>query len=158
MCKKFLRYFGNVRHKSNVRIIQYDWLIVLYIFISLVHIASFLIIKNSCFREELTDVNSPLVRAPPQLTLFTSPTTPSTPRLCAVDNFQRFIFGSLPTSLQERLKQESTFTFTFMLRTIYNISKGVDLPPTMKESSLSISHTLSSILAASSSYEVPLED
>ena len=80
LCKKVLRYFGKVRHKSNVRIIQYDWLILIYIFIPLVRIASFLIVKNSCVREELTDVNSPLVCAPPQLTLFTSPTTPSTPR------------------------------------------------------------------------------
>ena len=63
-----------------MRIIRYDWLIVLYIFIPLVRIAIFLIVQNSCVREELTDVNSPLVFAPPQLTLFTSPTTPSTPR------------------------------------------------------------------------------
>ena len=63
--EKFLRYFDKVRHKSNVRIIQYYWLIVLYIFIPLVRIASFLIVKNSCVREELTDINSPLVRAPP---------------------------------------------------------------------------------------------
>ena len=28
-CKKVLRYFGKVRHQSNVRIIKYDWLIVL---------------------------------------------------------------------------------------------------------------------------------
>ena len=80
LCKKVLRYFGKVRHQSNVRIIHYDWLILLYIFIPLVRIASFLIIKSSCVTEELTDVNSPLVRAPPQLTFFTSPTTPSTPR------------------------------------------------------------------------------
>ena len=63
-----------------MRIIQYDWLIVLYNFIPLVRIASFLIVKNIGVREELTDVNSPLVCAPPQLTLFTSPTKPSTPR------------------------------------------------------------------------------
>ena len=82
-CKTVLRYFGKVRHKSNVRVIQYDWLIVLYNFIPLVRIASFLIVKNSCVREELTDVNSTLDRAPPQLTLFTSPTTPSTlGRMC----------------------------------------------------------------------------
>ena len=41
LCKKVLRYFGKVRHQSNVRIIQYDWLIVLYIFIPLVRIAIF---------------------------------------------------------------------------------------------------------------------
>ena len=28
-CKKVLRYFGKVPHQSIVRIIQYDWLIVL---------------------------------------------------------------------------------------------------------------------------------
>ena len=28
-CKKVLRYFGKVRHQSNVRIIKYDWLTVL---------------------------------------------------------------------------------------------------------------------------------
>ena len=54
----------------------------------------FPIVKNSCVREEVSDVNKslskniflvslrlcilPLVRAPPQLTLLTSPTTPST--------------------------------------------------------------------------------
>ena len=54
------------------------------------------------------------------------------PGICGVDNFQRFRFGSHQTSLQERVKQESTFTFTFTLRTIYDISKGVDLPQTMK--------------------------
>ena len=80
-------------------IIQYDWLISLYPFISLFRNTSFLIVKNSDTREELNDVNkslynniflvsfrlctSPLVCAPPQLTLFTSPTTPSTSRhLC----------------------------------------------------------------------------
>ena len=69
---------------------------------------------------------SPLVSAPPQLTLSFSPTT------CAVDNFQRLIFDnsqspnmftrkpkivSQPTSSQESLKHKSTFTFT--LHTIY---------------------------------------
>ena len=41
-----------------MRIKQYDWLIVLYIFIPLVRIASFLIIKNSCVRKEITDLPS----------------------------------------------------------------------------------------------------
>ena len=39
-------------------IIKYDWLIVLYIFIPLVCIASFLIVKNSGVREELADLPS----------------------------------------------------------------------------------------------------
>ena len=43
------------------------------------------------------------------------------PGMYAVENFQRLIFGSLPTSSQERLKHKSTFTFTFTLRTIYKV-------------------------------------
>ena len=93
-------------------IIRYDWLIVLYLFISLVRNASFLIIntvvswKNSVifrffFRHNCKkslwkniflvsshSCTSPLVRAPPQLPLVPSPTT------CAVDDFQRLIFGN----------------------------------------------------------------
>ena len=42
--------------------------------------------------------------------------------ICAVENFQRFIFGSLPTSSQEKVKLESTFTFTFKLCTIYEVN------------------------------------
>ena len=42
--------------------------------------------------------------------------------ICAVDNFQRFRFGNLPTSSQERVKQESTFAFTFHLCTIYEVN------------------------------------
>ena len=69
------------------------------------------------------------------------------PGICAVHNFQRLRFDSLPTSSQERVKQESTFTFTFTLWTIYAISKGGDLPPTMKKPhSLSHTHTLSNSL------------
>ena len=76
-------------------ILRCNWLIGLYLFMSLVRNASFLIVKNSGVREEVRDVNkslcknillvsshlctSPLVRAPPQLTLFTSPIIPSTP-------------------------------------------------------------------------------
>ena len=44
------------------------------------------------------------------------------PSMCAVDNFQRLIFGSLPTSSQESVIQKSTFTFTFTLRTIYEVN------------------------------------
>ena len=50
-CKKVLRYFGNFWHQSNVRIIKYNLLIVLYIFIPLVRIASFLIIKTVVSRK-----------------------------------------------------------------------------------------------------------
>ena len=94
--KTVLRYFSKVKRKSNVYIIRFDWLIDLYLFISLFRNASFLIVENSGVRKEVSDVNkslckniflvglrlctSPLVCAPPQLTLFTSPTTPSMPR------------------------------------------------------------------------------
>ena len=37
-------------------IIRFDWLIALYLFISLVRNASFLIVKKSCVREELIDI------------------------------------------------------------------------------------------------------
>ena len=92
-------------------IIRFDCLIAFYLFISLVCKASFLIVKNIGFWEELSDVNkslcrnifllrsqlctSPLVRLPPQLTLFTSPTTFQRPGMCAVDNFQHFRLCSL---------------------------------------------------------------
>ena len=54
--KIILRYFGNVSCKSNVCILQFNWLICLYLFMSLVRSASFLIVKNSCVREELIDL------------------------------------------------------------------------------------------------------
>ena len=76
-------------------ITRFDCLIALYLFTLLPRNASILIVKNSCVREEVRDFNkslrkniflvisrlctSTLVRAPPQLTLFTSPTTPSMP-------------------------------------------------------------------------------
>ena len=44
------------------------------------------------------------------------------PGMCAVEIFQRFRFVSLPTSSQEIERQESTITFTFILRTIYKVN------------------------------------
>ena len=114
---------------SNVCIIRLDWLIALYLFISLVRNTSFLIIENNGFSEELSDVNKSLckniflVRAPPQLTHFHFTYHPfNGPGMCAVDNFQRLRFCSLPTSSQESVKHKSTFTFTFTLRTIYKVN------------------------------------
>ena len=137
-----------------MRIIQYDWLIALYLFISLVRIASFLIVKNSGEGKKsvMSKNDCAITRVHacvPHLWFLHLPNLHFSlhlpllqrPGICAVDNFQRFRFGSLPTSSQERIKQESTFTFTFTLRTIYDISKGVELPPIMKKSSLSISYT-----------------
>ena len=59
------------------------------------------------------------------------------PGMCIVENFQRLIFGnsyspnkfkvhpkrdSLPTRSQEGVKHKSTLTFTFTLRTIYEVN------------------------------------
>ena len=109
--KTFLRYFGKVWRKSNVCIIRFYWLIALYIFISLVPNASFLIVKNSSGREEVSDVNkslcrniflvslclctSPLVRVPPQLNPPPFNYHPSNgPGMCAADNYQRLRFSN----------------------------------------------------------------
>ena len=67
------------------------------------------------------------------------------PGICAVDNSQRFRFGSLPKSSQERVKQESTFTFTFTLRTIYEVNGQLGISKNVPHS-LSHSHTLSNSL------------
>ena len=55
--KIVLRYFGKVRRKSNVCIIRFDWLMALYLFTLLPRNASFIIVKNSGVREELSDFN-----------------------------------------------------------------------------------------------------
>ena len=97
LCKNVPRYFSKVRRKSNVCIIRYDWLTSLYLSISSVRNASFSIIKtvasgkNSVifrfffrnnFKKSLWENiflvifhsrPSPLVLAPPQLTLQPSP-------------------------------------------------------------------------------------
>ena len=109
--KNVIRYFGKIWHKSNLWILWFDWLIALYIFTLLTRNASFIIIKHSCVREELSDVNkslckniflvssrlciSPLVCAPP-------PTDTSYfiyhpfngPSMYTVDNFQCLRFGN----------------------------------------------------------------
>ena len=110
MCKNVLKYFGKVQRKLNVCIIRFDWLIALYLFFSLVCKESFIIVKNSGVREELSDINkslcknillmssqlciSTLVRAPPQLILSLHLTPLQRPGMCAVENFQRLRFGN----------------------------------------------------------------
>ena len=44
------------------------------------------------------------------------------PGMCVVYNFERLRFFSLPTSSQESIKHKSAFTFTFTLRTIYEVN------------------------------------
>ena len=106
-------------------IIQFDWLIALYIFISLVRNARYLIIKNSGFREEVSDVNkslckniflvgsclctSPLICVPLQLTLFTSPTTPSTPQHVCGRQFPTLDIWKSPKNFTGKRKTQSNF-------------------------------------------------
>ena len=158
MQKCSVRYFCKVRRKSNVCIIRFDWLIYRSLFFYLISSQrefsnrktvvsgnKSVMSKNHCARTSCWWVRACApqilsVRLPNWYFSLHLPPL-QRPGICAVDNFQRFRFGCLPIGSQERLKQESTFTFTFTLRTIYNISKGVDLPPKMKETSPFISHT-----------------
>ena len=108
LIKNVLRSYGKVWRKSNFCILWFYWLIYFYIFNPLPRNASFLILKHSCVREELSDVvfffqcnfNKPLCKniflvsfhlhnscAPPQLIIF-----PST-NICAVEDIQRLRFG-----------------------------------------------------------------
>ena len=120
-------------------IIRFDWLIALYLFTPSPCNTSFLIVKNSGVREEVSDVNKSLCKkhifgvfALMHLTfaLCTFPTDTlhftyhpfNSPSMCAIDNLQRMRFGSLPTSSQESVKHKSTFLFTFQLCTIYGVN------------------------------------
>ena len=118
-----------------MRILRFNWLICLYIFMSLVRNANFLIVKtvvsgkksvmptNHCVRKYFWCVRA----CAPHLWFMHLPNWHFSlhllplqrPGMCAVYNFERLIFCSLPTSSQESVKQKSTFTFTFTLRTIY---------------------------------------
>ena len=105
---------------------------------SLVRNASFLIVKNSGAREEVSDVNKSLcknifwwVRACAthlwfvhlpnwHFSLHLPPL--QRPGMFAVYNFERLRFCSLPTSSHESVKHKSTFMFKFTLRTIYEVN------------------------------------
>ena len=58
---------------------------------------------------------------------------------------QRFRFGSLPTSSQERVKQESTIMFTFTMHLIYEVNGQLNISKNVPHS-LSHTHTLSNSL------------
>ena len=112
-----------------VCIIRFDWLISLYLFISLVCNTSFLIVKKLVSRKKSMMSTNHCARTyywwvracAPHLWFvhlsnwhFSIHLPPlQRPGMCAVDNFQRFILGILPESSQEREKQESMFTFPF---------------------------------------------
>ena len=119
-------------------IIRFDWLVALYLFISLVRNASFLIVKtvvsgkksvmstNHCVRTYCWWVRACaphfwFVHLPNWHFLLHLPDL-QRPGIFVVDNSQRSRFGSLPTSSQESVKKELTFMFTFTLRTIYEVN------------------------------------
>ena len=83
-------------------IIRYDWLISLYLFISLFHIASFLIVKNSGVREELRDLLCFLMTKLQQITV------------------KERLFGEfVPVTLTFGLCTSSTDTFPFTYLFLY---------------------------------------
>ena len=111
-------------------ILRFNWLIGLYLFISLVCNTSFLIVKNSAVRGEVSDVNkslcknillvslrlctSPLVHASPQLTFFTSSTTPSTPQHVRGIQFQTLeIFQSPDKFTGKRKTQINIYVYIY---------------------------------------------
>ena len=119
---------------------------------------SFLIVKKSCVREEVSDVNnslckniflvssrlctSPLVHAPPQLTLFTSPTTPSTPRHVCGIQFQTLEILQSPNKFAGKCKTQINIyvyiyevndTATWVLGVVFfnHISSHIPTSPTL---------------------------
>ena len=119
-------------------ILQFDWLIGLYLFMSLLRNAIFLIVKKSGVREEVSDVKNHCARTyfwwvrpcAPHLWFMHLPNWHFSlhlpplqcPGMCAVYNFERLRFCSFRTSSQESVKQKLTFTFTFTFRTIYEVN------------------------------------
>ena len=112
--KIVLRDFGKVWRKSNVCIIGFDWLIDLYIFTLLHCYAIFLIVKNSCVGEEVSDINKSLCKkkcwwvracAPhlwfvhiPNLHFFLHLPPLQRPDMCAEENPRRLRFGNIYSS------------------------------------------------------------
>ena len=79
-------------------ILRFNWLIGLYLFMSLVRNASFLIVKNSCVREELINIPYFIQTQLQQITL------------------QEHIFGELalaPLTFCPRTSPTDTFPFTY---------------------------------------------
>ena len=120
-------------------ILLFDWSIALYLFISLVRNASFLIVKNSGVREEVSDVNKSLCKnilsvssrlCTSTLGLCTSPTDtfhftyhPFNAPAYAPEKISNALYLAVSlTSSPKIVKQESTFTFKFTLRSIYEVN------------------------------------
>ena len=108
--------------------------------------------KNSGVREEVSDVNKslcknilfvslhlctlPLVRAPPQLTLFTSPTTPSTPRHMSSIQFSTLEIWQSPDKLTgKRRTQIYVYVYIYMSSLFRPTRLGSRRPPSLTNSS-----------------------
>ena len=130
------------------------WLVNRYLsFMSLVCNASFLIVKNSGVREEVSDVKkslcknillassrlctSPLVRAPPQLTLFTSSTTPSTPRHMSGRQFSTLEIWQYPDKVTGKcITQIYVYVYIYMRLLLRSARLGWRRPPSRTNSSI----------------------
>ena len=109
--------------------------------------------KNSGVREEVSDVNkplcknilfvssrlwtSPLVRAPPQLTLFTSPTTPSTPQHMCGRKFPTLDIWQSPDKFTgKRITQIYDYVYIYMRSLFRSARLGWRRPPSRTNSSI----------------------
>ena len=109
--------------------------------------------KNNGVREEVSDVNkslckniffvssrlctSPLVRAPPQLTLFTSPTTPSTPRHMRSREFSTLEIWQSPNKFTRKRKtQIYRYVYNYMRSLFQSAQLGWRRPPSRTNSSI----------------------
>ena len=109
--------------------------------------------KNSGVREEVSDVNkslcknillvssrfctSPLVRAPPQLTLFTSPTTPPTPRNMCGRQFPKVqIWKSHDKFTWKSKTKINVYVYIYMRSLLRSARLGWRRPPSRTNSSV----------------------
>ena len=109
--------------------------------------------KNSGVKEEVSDVNkslcknillvssrlctSPLVRAPPKLTLFTSPTTPSTPRHMRSRQFSTLDIWQSPDKFTgKRRTQIYVYVYIYMRSLFRSARLGWRCPTSRTNSSI----------------------
>ena len=134
-------------------ILRFDWLIGVYLFYLTSSQREFFNRKNSGIREEVSDVKkslcknilfvssrlctSPLVRAPPQLTLFTSPTTPSTPPHMRGSQFSTLeILQSSDKFTGKRRTQIYVYVYIYMSLLFRSTRLGWRRPPSRTNSSI----------------------
>ena len=108
--------------------------------------------KNSGVREEVSDVNkslcknilfvslrlctSPLVHAPPQLTLFTSPTTPSTPQHMCGRQFSTLEIWQSPDKFTGKCRTQIYVYVYIYMRSFRSEWLGWRRPPSRTNSSI----------------------